>query len=94
MGDIKHEKIVYSEIGQMVDRYWSEIPDHFENVTNDQYIVMPDHLHGILHIGNKWIRRGTACRAFTHRKWQVRSHRIADHVLHLIPDTSRPMYHP
>jgi REP element-mobilizing transposase RayT len=27
---------------------WLEIPEHFVNVTLDAFIIMPDHLHGIV----------------------------------------------
>ena len=37
-----------SEIGGMVQQYWLEIPVHFPFVLLDEYVVMPNHLHGIL----------------------------------------------
>jgi putative transposase len=36
-----------SEIGRTVDSCWKEIPKHFQ-VSLDQWIVMPNHLHGII----------------------------------------------
>jgi putative transposase len=29
-------------------QYWTEIPAHFPFVEMDEFIIMPDHLHGIL----------------------------------------------
>jgi REP element-mobilizing transposase RayT len=29
-------------------QYWTEIPIHFPFVELDEFIIMPDHLHGIL----------------------------------------------
>ena len=37
-------------MGSIADRYWQEIPQHFANVALDVYIIMPNHLHGILWI--------------------------------------------
>ena len=37
-----------SEIGKMADHFWNEIPNHFPFVELDEYIVMPNHVHGIL----------------------------------------------
>ena len=40
-----------SSIGQAADMWWRAIPDHFTQVTLDEYIVMPNHVHGIIVIG-------------------------------------------
>jgi len=42
------DKIEFSEIGQYVHKCWLEIPMHFPFVRLDEFIVMPDHVHGIL----------------------------------------------
>ena len=41
-----------TRIGEILDKQWNEIPSYFMNVTLDEYVVMPDHFHGILVIGN------------------------------------------
>ena len=46
-----------SEIGKMVEQYWTEIPKHFPFVNLDEYTVMPNHIHGIIEI-NKQICNG------------------------------------
>lgn len=47
-GDIKNGEMKLSKIGKMVQKYWHEIPYHFENVQLDEFIVMPNHVHGIV----------------------------------------------
>jgi putative transposase len=37
-----------TEIGKIAHQYWAEIPNHFPFIELDEFIVMPDHLHGIL----------------------------------------------
>lgn len=37
-----------SEIGQMAEKYWIEIPNHFPFVKLDAFVVMPNHIHGII----------------------------------------------
>ena len=34
--------------GEVAARCWAEIPDHFPNVALDEWVVMPNHLHGIV----------------------------------------------
>jgi putative transposase len=37
-----------TEIGEIAIKYWTEIPLHFSFVELDEFVVMPDHIHGIL----------------------------------------------
>ena len=36
--------------GKIVHELWEEIPQHFSNVKLDEFVVMPNHMHGILWI--------------------------------------------
>ncbi|RUR86034.1 transposase [Chlorogloeopsis fritschii PCC 9212] len=47
-GDVVAEKIQLSDIGQIAQQYWAEIPSHFEHTDIDTYIIMPNHVHGIV----------------------------------------------
>jgi len=48
-------------MGQVVEACWLEIPDHFPFVALDAFVVMPDHLHGIVIIGEAMpVRAGHA----------------------------------
>ena len=61
-GEIVNCQVNPSAVGRIVHRCWVEIPSHSENVELDEFIVMPNHLHGILKIV---AQMGTACRAPT-----------------------------
>ncbi len=50
-----------SESGEVARDFWAEIPEHFKEVSTDEFTVMPNHLHGILIIeedlvGNVYMR--------------------------------------
>jgi len=47
-GDIKNEKMQLSKIGKIAKKFWLEIPDHFSFVELGEFIVMPNHFHGIV----------------------------------------------
>ena len=49
LGDIQGATVQHSEIGNIVASEWEAIPLRFPNITLDEYVVMPNHLHGILH---------------------------------------------
>ncbi|MBT9097541.1 hypothetical protein KFZ76_07455 [Methylovulum psychrotolerans] len=38
----------FSTIGAIAQGFWYEIPKHFSSVTLAEFVVMPNHLHGIL----------------------------------------------
>ena len=41
-----------SPIGELVIECWESIPTHFPGVTLDEFVLMPNHLHGILLIAS------------------------------------------
>ena len=47
-GQIINGKMNLSEQGKLANQYWLEIPDHFSFVFLDEFIVMPNHMHGII----------------------------------------------
>jgi len=47
-GEICDGRITHSEIGQISSTFWQEIPQHFSHVKLDEFVVMPNHVHGIL----------------------------------------------
>ena len=53
-GEIINGKMVLSEIGEIVEKCWMEIPKHYPNVTLDEFVIMPDHLHGLIFIDNSF----------------------------------------
>ncbi len=49
-GEIKDGEIILNEIGKVVDQFWREIPKHFLFVKLDEFVIMPNHIHGNLEI--------------------------------------------
>ena len=47
-GEILDDEMKLSEFGKIVSKVWNAIPEHFENVELDQFVVMPNHVHGII----------------------------------------------
>ena len=69
LGKIMNYKSQLSDIGKIVEKCWREIPEHFPKVYLDEWIIMPNHIHGIIVIkfplGHDASSRATACRAPT-----------------------------
>jgi putative transposase len=47
-GEIVETQFIASEIGQLAKQYWLEIPNQFPFVELGNFIIMPNHVHGIL----------------------------------------------
>lgn len=51
-GRIVDEEMICNAAGELVTACWNEIPQHFPLVKLDAFVMMPDHLHGILLFGD------------------------------------------
>jgi putative transposase len=50
-GEIDNGMMRLGSIGACVQRCWNNIPSHFPNVALDAFVIMPNHIHGILVFG-------------------------------------------
>ncbi|WP_076791310.1 transposase, partial [Chlorobium sp. KB01] len=51
-GQITDAEMHLNDAGRMVERCWNEIPVHFPHVELDAFVVMPNHVHGIVVIAD------------------------------------------
>jgi REP element-mobilizing transposase RayT len=51
-GEIVNGEMRINEWGEMAQQCWLEIPDHFPQTQLDEYVIMPDHIHGIIIIND------------------------------------------
>ena len=49
-GNIQNGKMNLSEIGKLANQFLLEIPERYDYADLDEFVVMPDHVHVILHI--------------------------------------------
>jgi len=55
-GEIINQEMYINEYGEIVQKWWDEIPIHFLNVELGAFVIMPNHVHGIIFITTQ--RRG------------------------------------
>ncbi len=48
LAQVAGDRLGATAAGEVVRRCWFAIPEHFDNVELDSFILMPDHVHGIL----------------------------------------------
>jgi REP element-mobilizing transposase RayT len=51
-GEIANGKMQLSEIGKIANELWYQIPHHAKNVELGAFVIMPNHIHGIIIITN------------------------------------------
>ncbi len=54
-GDITNGEMQLNIMGTVVQQYWNKIPRHFPNTAIDEFIVMPNHVHGIICIETNFV---------------------------------------
>jgi len=54
-GEILNGEMILNECGEIAQKCWQEIPEHFPNVELHDFVIMPNHVHGIIEIKFKSI---------------------------------------
>ena len=47
-GEIDKDQMKLSNIGQIATECWQQISEHFDDTALDEFVVMPNHIHGII----------------------------------------------
>ena len=47
-GDVVDGKMILNDAGRMVQMVWDEIPENYCGIGIDEFVIMPDHVHGII----------------------------------------------
>ncbi len=48
LSDVKNGKIELNEMGGIVRACWDDLPNHYAHVDLDAFVIMPNHIHGII----------------------------------------------
>ena len=49
-GNIENGQMLVNDAGKIVCQCWQDMPSHFPHVVCDVFVIMPNHIHGILFI--------------------------------------------
>jgi REP element-mobilizing transposase RayT len=68
-GQIENGQVVLSAAGEIAQSVWLGLPNRFPLVTLDEYVIMPNHVHGIILVGAQFIasdsKNGMSNRVYT-----------------------------
>ena len=48
LAEVRRRSVLLTSAGQVVRTVWLHLPRHYPHVSLDEFVVMPDHIHGIL----------------------------------------------
>jgi putative transposase len=52
-GKVVEGKVKLNKAGEIIEKVWMNLPKQFTNVKLDEFVIMPDHFHGIIILENK-----------------------------------------
>ena len=50
LGHIENAMISRTYLGELCEKEWLRLPDRFSHIRLDEFVIMPNHLHGIIQI--------------------------------------------
>lgn len=59
-GEIENGKMKYTPVGALANVLWFEIKNHNQNVALGEFVVMPNHIHGILILTGRDVARNVS----------------------------------
>lgn len=48
LGEIKNKQMILSQVGVLADVFWHETPKHSKHTELGAFVIMPNHMHGLL----------------------------------------------
>ena len=58
LGKIENEQFIEFQLSEIVRKCWLKLPSYYTNIVLDEFIIMPDHLHGIIMIFENQLNKG------------------------------------
>jgi len=50
LGKIENKRVILNNVGKVVEECWQDLPKYYPFIELDEFVVMPDHIHGIIFI--------------------------------------------
>jgi REP element-mobilizing transposase RayT len=51
-GEIKNGEMMLNKCGEIVMQCWDDVPNHYHHARLDEFVIMPNHVHGIVFLGD------------------------------------------
>lgn len=47
-GDVHNKEMHLNGLGEIAQQFWLDMPKHFPNIKLGKFVIMPNHMHGII----------------------------------------------
>ena len=47
-GEIKNSEMLLNKYGEIVMKCWDDLPSHYHQAQLDEFVIMPNHVHGVI----------------------------------------------
>ena len=64
LGEIVDGKMILNEAGEIAQQCWLAIPEHFPNAVLHEFVIMPNHVHGIVELMDSVVGRAVGAQNF------------------------------
>ncbi|HPT71155.1 MAG TPA: hypothetical protein PLE74_02610 [Candidatus Cloacimonadota bacterium] len=54
-GNMKDDKVLLNPPGEMIYKWIEKLPEKFENLYKDEYVIMPNHIHMIIFLNPRFV---------------------------------------
>ncbi len=48
LGEIQNGEMILSPLGNLIENEWYDLQNRFQNISLDEFVIMPNHIHGII----------------------------------------------
>lgn len=84
LGEIIAEEMFLNDYGKIVVGCWNDMPNHYDNIELDDFVVMPNHVHGIIFLVGAGLKPAPAGKPLTEivRGFKTFSSRSINRIRH------------
>ena len=79
-GEVVDDEMVLNEYGELVQMVWEELPQHYAHVQLGEFVVMPNHIHGIIVITDDNVSVGAGLKPAPTESATVTKHGLSEIV--------------
>jgi REP element-mobilizing transposase RayT len=74
-GTVVNTVMQLNDIGMLARKFWLDVPNHYSGIQLDEFIIMPNHIHGIIMIQES--NRTAQCAVPTDKNQQKRHNKLS-----------------
>jgi len=79
-GEIISGKMMLNDAGKIAEKCWLEIPEHFKNVILHDFVIMPNHVHGIIEFKNNDLNNTVGANQYSPKNVSIEETKIVSSI--------------